>query len=68
MTAVERRNELSEFSVDYCVYGNFRDGDGDEGFRDTRWISLHVCAAMSSARLCMQQFAHVRAAMLLCGF
>ena len=41
MSAVERRNELPEYDVSYCVYGSFREGDGDEGFRDTRWLNLN---------------------------
>ena len=40
MAAIERRNELAEYDVSYCVYGSFRESDGDEGFRDTRWLNL----------------------------
>ena len=41
MNGVERRNELPEYDVSYCVYGSFRECDGDEGFRDTRWLTLN---------------------------
>ena len=45
MSAVERRNEVPEYDVSYCVYGSFRDCDGDEGFRDTRWLHLEDLVA-----------------------
>ena len=45
MSAVERRNELSDYDVSYCVYGSFRECDGDEGYRDTRWLHLEELIA-----------------------
>ena len=44
MTDRERRNEIKEHELyvetELLVFGSFREDDGDEGFKATRWVSV----------------------------